>query len=180
MLGTADFTRPRRTAAPLLLVLALASGCATRPRPLVLDPIGPPPPAAVKTGTSGSLLVFSAFDPTPDRLRSPYRRQYTDYTVLSADGQRAVQTVRNDNGSVAGGPRRVELPVGGYRVRARANGYGTVTVPVVIRPSQETAVHLEGSVWWPRSSAIFQSDPVRLPDGEIAGWRASAETPSSH
>jgi len=121
-------------------------------------------------------MVFSAFDTAGDLNRSLYRRQHSDYRILSADGNRLLKTVHNDSGMMAEGPIKVELPCGDYQIVARANGYGTITVPVVLAPGHLTTVHLEGSVWWPRSSPIFQSDPVRLPSGEIVGWRASAPT----
>ena len=76
------------------------------------------------------------------------------------------------------GPKRVQLPVGTYRVVARANGYGVVTVPVIIRADQVTTVHLEGGPSWQNRSQLGQSNPVRLPDGEIAGWRASPDNAS--
>jgi hypothetical protein len=68
--------------------------------------------------------------------------------------------------------------VGPYRVAARANGYGEVIVPVVIRANQVTTVHLEGSPAWPNGRELTKSDPVRLPDGEMAGWRARSDTSS--
>jgi hypothetical protein len=63
--------------------------------------------------------------------------------------------------------------VGAYLVAARANGYGKVIVPVVIRANQVTRVHLEGSPAWPNGRELAKSNPVLLPGGEIAGWRAS-------
>jgi hypothetical protein len=158
----------------LVLALAALVGCASPKGSLVLDPIGPGPHSGSTNGAQGSLVVFSAFDPTPDLNRSPYRRRYTDYQVLSADGNHVVQVVQNNRETLLNSPPAVALPAGSYRVVARANGYGTVTAPVVIRSGQTTTVHLEGSVWWPRSSPIFASNPVRLPKGEIAGWRADA------
>jgi hypothetical protein len=160
-----------------LLALTLASvvGCAS-PN-VVLDPIGPGPHSGSTNGAQGSLVVYSAFDPTPDLNRSPYRRRYTDYEIRSTDGNRVVQAVQNNRETLINSPPAVALPTGSYRVVARANGYGTVTAPVVIRAGQTTTVHLEGSVWWPRSSPIFASNPVRLPKGEIAGWRADANAP---
>lgn len=161
----------------LALALAFVVGCASPKNPLVLDPIGPGPHSGATNGAQGLLVVFSAFDPTPDLNRSPYRRRYTDYQVLSADGNRIVQVVQNNRETLLNSPPPVALPAGSYRVVARANGYGTITAPVVIKPGQTTTVHLEGSVWWPRSSPIFASNPVRLPKGEIAGWRAEADVP---
>ncbi len=157
------------------LISSLLVGCAST-KPVVLDAIGPAPSATESQGTHGSLVVFSAFDPTADLNRSPYRRRYTDYQVRSAEGEHLIQLVNNNRETLLNSPPAVELPVGSYRVVARANGYGPVTVPVVIKAGQITTVHLEGSVWWPRSSPIFQSDPVRLPKGEIVGWRAEAVT----
>ncbi len=81
--------------------------------------------------------------------------------------------VHNDSGKLAEGPEKLELPAGKYLVLARANGYGLVRVPVVIRRGQTTTLHLEGSVWWPASTGIGTSNPVRLPHQEIVGWRAA-------
>ena len=88
-----------------------------------------------------------------------------------------MQTVRNANAASLEGPKRVQLPVGTYCVIARANGYGVVIVPVIIRADQVTTVHLEGGPSWQNLSQLSQSNPVRLPDGEIAGWRASPDSP---
>jgi hypothetical protein len=159
--------------ATLLAAVACVCGCAAFHNQLALDPVGPQPGTAGDGSSAGTLLVFSAFETTADFNRSPYRRQYTDYRVESADGTRLIRTVHNDNGLLFEGPKKIELPVGNYRVLARANGYGCVTVPVVVRSGQTTSVHLEGSAWWPKSSTIFQSNPVRLPSGQIVGWRAS-------
>jgi hypothetical protein len=149
--------------------LVLAS-CASHQPGLVLDPIGPQAGLPALAGATGSLRVFSAFDPAPDFNSLPYRRRYSSYTILDKDG-RLVQTVANRNVQRES-PATVELPAGSYRVVARANGYGTITVPVVIHPNRETVVHLEGSFSWPNPGALAQSNPVRLPHGEIAGWRA--------
>ena len=167
---------PGGSPATLLPLLALAAlvGCASPKQPLVLDPIGPEPRATFGSAAQGSLVVFTAFDTMADWNRSPYRRRFSDYQVLSADGNHLVQVVSNNRETLLNSPPAVALPVGSYRVIARANGYGTITAPVVIKPGQTTTVHLEGSVWWPRSSLIWESNPVRLPKGEIAGWRADA------
>jgi hypothetical protein len=154
----------------LFLLIVCGPGCSSTPRHLVLAPIGPPPGLSLETSSPGSLQVFSALDPSPDFNASPYRYRHTDYQVYSADGTNLVHTVCNDTGKAAGGPARVELPTGRYQVVARANGYGPVTVPVVIRAGQVTTLHLEGSHWWPRSSPIFEANPVRLPGGQIVGW----------
>jgi hypothetical protein len=158
-----------------LLVAVLICGCASFHRALVLGPVGPSPQPSSGSGQEGFLQVFSAFDPTPGFSGSPYHYYYTDYRVLSNDGSQLIKQVHNNSGKLLEGPKRVELPAGAYRVLARANGYGVVTVAVVIRPGQVTAVHLEGGTWWPASSPIFQSNPVRLPHGQIVGWRAPTD-----
>jgi len=165
----------RTVFAPLLLVtVSLLAGCVSKPQGLVLDPIGPPGAPLAGTGSHGTLLVFSAFDTHADFNDLPYVRHYTDYKLISADGT-VQRTIHNTNGQSLGGPKRMDLPIGTYRIVAHANGYGLVTVPVVIRADQTTTVHLEGSLSWSNNAALLNSNPVRLPDGEIAGWRASPD-----
>jgi len=159
----------------LPLLACLLAGCVSQRHELVLDPIGPPSPRLAGAGSSGTLMVFSAFDPHADFNDLPYQRHYTDYRIVSADGS-VEQTIHNTNGLSLDGPKSVELPVGTYRVLARANGYGSVTVPVVIRPNQTTTVHLEGNPSLSNNAALVKSNPVRLPDGSIAGWRASPDS----
>ncbi len=158
----------------LFLAAVWLAGCASTPRGLVLEPVGPAPAGAVGGSGPGSLMVFSALDTAPDFNQSPYRQRYTDYRIYPAEGNHLLKAVHNDSGKLIDGPVRVELPAGNYHVSAKANGYGQVTVPVVIKAGQTTAVHLEGSHWWPRGSAIFDADPVRLPGGQIVGWPAVA------
>jgi hypothetical protein len=67
----------------------------------------------------------------------------------------------------------VELPAGTYRIIAQANGYGFVTVPVTVVAGHETILHLEGGDRWPNPRAFNQSNAVRLPDGEVVGWKSA-------
>ena len=85
-----------------------------------------------------------------------------------------LQAVHNDSGTMLQEAVPVELPPGKYRVVASANGYGHVTIPVVIKAGQTTMLHLEGGGSWPNESAFNQTNAVRLPDGQIIGWRAGA------
>jgi virulence-associated protein VagC len=163
--------------ASVLIGATLVAGCISPQRGLVLEPIGPPNVQLARPGSNGTLVVFSAFDPHADFNDLPYLRHYTDYKISSADGT-LQQTVHNNNGQLVEGPKSLELPVGSYRVVAHANGYGLVTVPVVIQSNQVTIVHLEGSASWPNNAALLGSNPVRLPNGEIAGWRANTEDPT--
>jgi hypothetical protein len=156
---------------PLLAVLPLA-GCASNGPGLVLSPVGPPVSHST-AGSASALVVFSAYDQGAHFNDLPYRRVHSDYRILTTDGK-LMQTVHNDNGRSAGGPKEVLLPAGRYQIVGRANGYGMVTVPVIIGTNQTTTVHLEGG--YPRGSTApsDQANPVRLPDGEIVGWRADA------
>lgn len=159
---------------PVLLVLA---GCASTPKGgLVLDRIGPPPHSTPLNGAVGFLVVFSSLNSAPAVSSALYRDKYSGYAVFSADGKELVKAVANDRGGVLGSPERIELKPGRYRVVASANGYGQVTAPVLIEAEQTTTIHLEGSFWWPQRSGIHESDPVRLPSGQIAGWRAATDS----
>jgi hypothetical protein len=157
--------------------IAFLSGCVSHGPELVLDPVGPPPVASASAGSTGMLMVYSAYEQGAEFSSPYYRRQYTDYKILSADGK-LLQAVHNDNGTLMEAPKRVQLPVGTYRIVARANSYGEVIVPAVIRAHQVTTVHLEGSPAWPNGRELANSNPVCLPGGEIAGWRARTDSSS--
>jgi hypothetical protein len=157
--------------ASLLSATALVAGCASQKPALVLDPVGPPAMSPTPGTARGWLVVFSALDPHAHFSSLPYDVFYTDYTILSQDGK-LLQKVPNNPNSSLPGPTKVELAAGTYRVMARANGYGTVTVPVVVAAHQTTTLHLEGAGGWRNRAALAQTNPVRLPDGRIVGWRA--------
>jgi hypothetical protein len=161
----------------VFVVGLLLPGCAWHRSGLVLDSVGPSPGNRSAASSNGALLVFSAFDPSL-RLSDvdPYRKPCTDYKIFSDDGK-LVRAVHNDSETMLEGPVLVELPVGTYRVVARANGYGLVTVPVPILTKRTTTVHLEGGASWPDQNAIAHSNPVRLPDGQIIGWRTDTSSP---
>jgi len=163
--------------ASVLIGATLVAGCISQQHGLVLEPIGPPNVQLARAGSNGTLVVFSAFDPHADFNDLPYLRHYTDYKITDENGK-LVQTVHNATGASLERPKRVQLPVGAYCIVARANGYGVVTVPVVIRAGQVTTVHLEGGSSWQNRSQLSQSNPVRLRDGQIAGWRASTDSTS--
>jgi hypothetical protein len=112
-----------------------------------------------------------AYDQNAHVNSLPYRRVHSDYTIFTADSE-LLRTVHNDNGTSIEGPKEVLLPVGRYQIVARANGYGAVTVPVVISSNQTTTVHLEGGNPWGSNAPSAQMNPVRLPNGEVVGWRA--------
>lgn len=152
-------------------VIGLA-GCAMSPHAVVLDTVGPAPATAPNPADAkGLLTVYSAYQATADfNNRDPYRREYSDYRILRPDGS-LEQRVHNNSGSILQRPAQVSLPAGNYRVVAEANGYAEVTVPVVVAGGRETVVHLEGGFHWPNQRAFNETNSVRLPDGEVVGWR---------
>jgi len=158
----------------LIMAGALLSGCATGQNEVVLDTVGPPlSQRAATSSTKGMLVVYSAYEVNADfNSRDPDRPEYSDYRIFTLDGK-LLQRVHNNSGTILQDPVSVELPPGKYHVIARANGYGYVTVPVIIAARQNTILHLEGGGSWPDESAFDQTNAVRLPDGQIVGWRNS-------
>ena len=148
----------------------LLMGCAAGNSEIVLDPVGPPPTPATRVNpNTGTLTVYSAFEANADfDSVDPDRAEYSNYRIYSPDGK-LLERVQNDNGSNSGSPADVTLAPGKYRVVAHANGYGTVTVPVVIDANRVTTVHLNGGS--SDETADNQNGTVRLPDGNVAGWR---------
>ena len=162
---------------PKLLLLPLAVwlvGCAVSPSPLVLEPVGPAPAPPVARMPQGTLIVYSAFDSGAPGTRD-FRdvKIHTDYKIYAATGQ-LWRVVRNHPNFGESEPAHVVLPVGGYRVVAESNGSGVVTVPVAIAANQATIVHLEGGGSWQNDANFNTGNAVRLPNGEIIGYRAPA------
>jgi hypothetical protein len=159
----------------LIMAAAFLSGCAAGRNGMALDTVGPPlsqPTAA--NSTNGTLVVYSAYEVNADfNSRDPNRPEYSDYRILT-NGGKLLQRVHNDSGTAIQDPVAVGLPPGKYRVSARANGYGYVTIPVIIETQQTTILHLEGGSSWPDESAFNQTNAVRLPDGQIIGWKAAS------
>lgn len=154
---------------------AFLSGCATGNNRLVLNTVGPDPslPDITQTAsTNGWLMVYSAYRRNADfNSRDAYRPESSDYKIFSSAGE-FQQRIHNNSGNSLQSVVPVTLPAGEYRVKARANGYGYVIVPVVILSNQTTILHLEGDGNWPNPSLFNQTNAVRLPDGLIVGWKS--------
>jgi hypothetical protein len=148
------------------------SGCMSGQNRLILDTVGPAlNEASATTSTNGILLVYSAYRRNADFNALDSRRpEYSDYKIFAADGT-LLQHVQNNSGTVLQDPVPVALPPGKYTVIARANGYGFVTVPVLVAAQQTTVLHLEGGDPWPGASGFNQTNAVRLPDGRVIGWK---------
>ncbi len=101
-----------------------------------------------------------------------YDPAHTDYTIY-AQGGGLLQRVRNARDPEDPHPALVRLPPGSYEIQARAEdpaGIVEVRVPVVVQAGRTTTAHLVGG-WKPRHH-YTDSEVVRLPGGEIAGWLA--------
>ncbi|HTS16133.1 MAG TPA: hypothetical protein VMP11_01020 [Verrucomicrobiae bacterium] len=161
------------------------AGCTFLGTTAVLSPVGPAPTESLAANGNGSLQVYSAHAPTgPDvidrewvwnndwtteLLFSPAR---SDYALYNDQGT-LIQWVRNARNQYDPIPTRVSLPPGQYEIEADADGDGgtfPVRVPVVIKSGLTTQVHL-GDGWQPNHTDT--QDMVRLPNGDIAGWRAN-------
>ncbi len=159
----------------VLAIGALLSSCASERNRLVLDPVGPPPgqSSTMSSSTNGTLVVYSAYDVDANwNARDPRHPVHSDFKIFSRD-ENLLRAVHNDSGTILQEPAPVELPSGKYRVVASANGYGRVTIPVVIEACQTTVLHLEGGGSWPNKAEFNQTNAVRLPDGQIIGGRAA-------
>ena len=158
----------------ILVTGALISGC-TSENGLVLDPVGPPPlQRSAVNSKKGTLLVYSAYDVGGNwNGRDPDRPVHSNYQIFSRDGN-LLRSVHNDSGTLQQDPVPVELPAGKYRVIANANGHGEVTIPVIIEAQQTTLLHLEGGGSWSNGMESNPTNVVRLPDGQMVGWRAAS------
>lgn len=166
-----------KTIATLLLVSAgaLLCGCASSKDGLALSTVGPAPlPALNADSTSGTLVVYSAYEVNADfNSRDPNRPEYSDYRIYSRDGK-LLERVHNDSDTIFQDPRRVTLPVGDYQVVAQANvGFRPVKVPVNIEAGRITMLRLNGN--WSGSYHFNQTNAVCLPDGQIIGYRATVD-----
>jgi hypothetical protein len=157
-----------------LSALALAiTGCISERDHLVLDAVGPVHASATPKSNEGFLTVYSAYD-AGAHFYSPRfdRREFSDYSIFDTNGQ-LLRKVHNSTDTIIEEPPTISLSPGQYKVIARANGYGDVTVPVTIERDQQTVLHLEGGGTAPELAGADPSKTVRLPDGCIVGYRSN-------
>ena len=146
-----------------LLGLTALVGCASGPPFLVHDTVGP---QRQHRRSDGELVVYSATYVTAAN-QSLYPA-HSDYTVSDHKGQ--PYDVRNRSGLFGSDPAHVRLLPGRYEVKALRSGGGYVVVPVVIEAGKKTVLDLDGTAM-PQQQAA--NDVVRLPDGQVIGWRAA-------
>jgi len=71
----------------LTMGVMLVSGCATK-NGVALDTVGPAPSQLTGNPTKGTLMVYSAYETSADfTMRDPDRQEYSDYKILSSDGE---------------------------------------------------------------------------------------------
>lgn len=147
-------------------IIWVLTGCSTTP--VVLDPVGPPPPGATAPLHQGYLKVFTTTEARKDGEDTYY--PHSGYHIYTASGVRW-KYVPNRIDVTDESPMVVVIPVGNYKVVARADGYGRITVPIVINGGMLTEVNLE--TWNRRKTSVSnEAAVVQLPNGYAVGWRA--------
>ncbi len=157
-----------KTAFVIVAVVPLLSACASAP--LSLNPVGPGPftrPAA--TRGMGQLQVYTETEEYYEDQMPWF--PHSDYQLYTTEGKR-LKRVWNHDSHEDETPAIVTLPPGQYVVKAWAEHYGPVSVPVLIRPNQLTRVLLQPG--WKPDVSIARSDLVQMPKGYFVGWRADA------
>lgn len=162
-------------------------GCASAPRVVLVEPVGPAPTGVAQGMGDGSLAIYSARTPANVDVNAAewrynndfgkneflYEPAHTDYTIYTQSGDvfRHVRNARDPNDQT---PTLVTLPAGSYKVEAEAlscdSSRVNVLMPVVIKPGQATIAHLEGD--WNPPGQYSETELATLPCGRIIGWRA--------
>ena len=149
-------------------LVSILAGCTSTP--VALAPVGPNPGNCASQAAEGGLQVFSRVTGRSEG-NNPTWYQHSGYYVYDLHGV-LVSHVNNTVGRYEEAPRQVNLPPGHYLVKAPANDYLWVKVPVMIKSGQTTRVHLDDH--WQVPSYASKSEFVSLPNGTPIGW--SAET----
>jgi len=155
-------------------ILLLTLGCATKYHTVLREPVGPCLPAQTAGATNGHLVVYPSWD-VGYRIDSDLVARLP-YDVISADGA----IVRRVSGSGPGfiwRPTSLPLAAGEYTVTSYVPSLGHTAVPVQIRSGQTTTLYLDGSGNHLKKEALA-ANLVLLPDGDVAGWRGSKDTPA--
>ncbi len=172
----------------LVSSLSVGVGFASGSDAQITSTVGPAPTAQAKPGTEGSLQVYSARQKhDPSYLwdifvggvndNAQYDPAHTDYTICTPEGK-PVQKVRNAHDPNDATPALVSLAPGTYVVKAEDRDYGSVSVPVVIKPGELTQVNLERGSKLPINQSN-EREVVLLHGWRVVGWRANA-VPSGH
>jgi len=149
-------------------LVSLLVGCSSTP--VALAPVGPNPVGSESMAFKGELQVFSSLVGRSEG-DNPTWNQHTDYYIYSSQGK-LVKHVDNTIGYYASAPRLIALPAGSYLVKAQAEDYLSVDVPVVIERGRTTRVHLDDN--WKLPADTPRRELVSMPNGNPVGWRAES------
>ena len=108
---------------------------------VTLPAVGPTDPGQYDKVSVGYLTVFSSTEET-QWSDGPYYYLHTGYRIYDSAGK-AVKWIANHDTSTDEAPEKVELAPGRYTIWAQSDKDGYVKVPVVIKLTRTTAVHLE-------------------------------------
>jgi hypothetical protein len=157
-LGVAALLGGCESSGPVTGISAVVAPCATVAEPLEGE-------------LRGVLVVYSENRRLPDDYGPPRWRR-VPYEISSADHSVAMKVSNSDKTSAdPSDPTPVWLEAGSYFVSVRTKVYGTVILPVVIRPNEITLVDIAGDAPWPNRTDLLKNNPVCLPKGEVVGWR---------
>jgi len=138
----------------------LVAGCASDP--LTLQAVGPWTSNKTRRADVGSLQVFTAPTERNDAgIQYLYPQNYFIYQTNTL-----VKSVVN-SATMSEQPSVVDLPPGEYLVRAPADGFGWVHVPVVIKAGSLTEVHLDRR--WRPGDWRSATNLATMPDGSPMG-----------
>lgn len=143
------------------------SACVTNHTAPLAETVGPKE-AAGGFASKGTLVVYSETEEIDSGKIMYY--PHTGYGIFTPEGKR-VRSVFNRVGPTDQEPMTVVLPAGKYQVKARAAGYGVVSVPIVVYGGKRTTLYLERE-GMPDASELSSNAVVRLPGGPVIGWRA--------
>jgi hypothetical protein len=174
-------------AAALAAAVVGLVGCASAPRVVVNEPLGPAPSGISQIKGDGSMVIYSASTPADvDAYMAEWRWDndygknaflyepaHTDYTIYTQQGE-VFKHVRNSRDLNDDTPTVVTLPAGTYRVQAEGVNCNAnrvqVLMTVVIKPGQTTLARLDGG--WNPMGEYRETEVAKLPCGRIIGWRA--------
>ena|ERR1035437_1194764 len=149
-------------------------GCASAPRVVVMEPVGPGPMAGSQGMGDGSLVIYSARTPANVDVNTETWLQnndfgkneflnepaHTDYIIYAQNGE-VLQHVRNARNVSDDMPTLVSLPSGSYKVEAQGMDCDSsrvkVLMTVVIKSGQTKMAYLEGG--WNPGGQDQQIDP---------------------
>lgn len=146
-------------------LVAVMTGCSSNP--IAVAPVGPDPALSGYNASEGTLQVFSNII-GHNRGGNPPWYQHADYYLYDLQGK-LLKHVNNTIGYYESAPPMVPLPAGTYLVKAPANDFMWVKVPVTIKGGQTTRVHLDDKWSPPAGTPIGLL--IRMPNGEPVGWR---------